>query len=207
MRRTHGGIGHGARGEAPRTRRHGGEHGGYIPRDGPCFPGGSTVPGGGSGRSDLPQQGSTVADGVRRRHDPLPRRTMGRAHEVVVSAMPSSRRELKSSWFQRIVLPGLAFKAVVIGGGYATGRELVEFFLPSGPRGGLAGMVLAMLIWSVVCATTFRLARLWRSLDYRAFFDRLLGKFWPLFDIAYLVCTVLVLSVFGAAAGEIGAAV
>ena len=43
----------------------------------------------------------------------------------------------KSSWFQRYLLPGLAFKAVVIGGGYATGRELAEFFLPSGPRGGL----------------------------------------------------------------------
>ena len=50
--------------------------------------------------------------------------------------------------FRRYVLPGLAFKAVVIGGGYATGRELAEFFLPSGPRGGLAGMLLAMLLWS-----------------------------------------------------------
>ena len=38
------------------------------------------------------------------------------------------------SRFQRFVLPGLAFKAVVIGGGYATGRELAEFFLPAGPR-------------------------------------------------------------------------
>ena len=44
-----------------------------------------------------------------------------------------------SSRFQRFLLPGLAFKAVVIGGGYATGRELAEFFLPSGPWGGLAG--------------------------------------------------------------------
>jgi len=120
--------------------------------------------------------------------------------------MPSSPRELKSSWFQRIVLPGLAFKAVVIGGGYATGRELVEFFLPSGPRGGLAGMVLAMLIWSVVCATTFRLARLWRSLDYRAFFDRLLGPLAVLFELSYYPYIVLILSVFGAAAGALGAA-
>lgn len=41
-----------------------------------------------------------------------------------------------SSWFQRVLLPGFAFKAVIIGGGYATGRELVEFFFPSGPWGG-----------------------------------------------------------------------
>ncbi len=38
--------------------------------------------------------------------------------------------------FQRLVLPGLAFKAAVIGGGYATGRELADYFLPSGPQGG-----------------------------------------------------------------------
>ena len=28
----------------------------------------------------------------------------------------------RPTWFQRILLPSLAFKAVVIGGGYATGR-------------------------------------------------------------------------------------
>jgi uncharacterized membrane protein YkvI len=33
-----------------------------------------------------------------------------------------------STWFQRFLPPGFAFKAVVIGGGYATGRELAEFF-------------------------------------------------------------------------------
>ena len=43
-----------------------------------------------------------------------------------------------SSWFQRFLLPGFAFKAVVIGGGYATGRELVEFFV--GRLGGLLAM-------------------------------------------------------------------
>src|SRR5687768_12620840 len=48
------------------------------------------------------------------------------------------------SIFQRFFLPGFAFKAVVIGGGYATGRELVEFFFPSGPVGGLLGLLLTM---------------------------------------------------------------
>ena len=49
--------------------------------------------------------------------------------------------------FRRYVLPGLAFKAVVIGGGYATGRELAEFFLPAGAWGGVLAMALATLIW------------------------------------------------------------
>ena len=75
-------------------------------------------------------------------------------------------------WFQRYLLPGLAFKAVVIGGGYATGRELAEFFLPSGPRGGVMGMLLAMLVWSAVCALTFMLAQATHAFDYRSFFRR-----------------------------------
>jgi uncharacterized membrane protein YkvI len=111
-----------------------------------------------------------------------------------------------ASWFQRFLLPGFALKAVIIGGGYATGRELAEYFVPAGPWGGLAGMLLATLIWSVVAALTFALARKMRTYDYRAFFEGLLGPGWIAFEIAYLIFVILILAVFGAAAGAIGAA-
>jgi uncharacterized membrane protein YkvI len=110
------------------------------------------------------------------------------------------------SAFQRFVLPGLAFKAVVIGGGYATGREIAEFFLPAGPWGGIAAMAVATVIWCVVCAITFVFARRLRERDYRSFFRALLGRAWPLFEIAYLLFVVLILAVFGAAAGAIASA-
>lgn len=113
---------------------------------------------------------------------------------------------VQPSFFQRFILPGFAFKAVVIGGGYATGRELVEFFFPSGPLGGLAGIALTMVLWSAVCSVTFVLAQATSSFDYRTFFVRLLGRGWVLFEVAYLLLILLVLSVFGAAAGEIGRA-
>lgn len=109
-------------------------------------------------------------------------------------------------WFRRILLPGFAFKAVVIGGGYATGRELAEFFLPNGAWGGVLGMLLAALIWSVVCSATFLFARATASFDYRSFFRNLLGPFWGLFELAYILFMVVVLAVFGAAAGAIGQA-
>jgi uncharacterized membrane protein YkvI len=109
-----------------------------------------------------------------------------------------------SSRFQRFVLPGLAFKAVVIGGGYATGRELAEFFLPSGPQGGLLGMCVAMFFWSLVCALTFALAQASSSADYRSFFKHLLGPGWILFEAVYVLFAILILAVFGAAAGEMG---
>jgi uncharacterized membrane protein YkvI len=111
-----------------------------------------------------------------------------------------------ASWFQRLVLPGLAFKAVLIGGGYAKGRELAEFFLPSGPWGGIAGMLLAMVIWSAVCVATFVFARASGARDYVSFFRALLGRGWFVFEIAYMLFVILILAVFGAAAGALGAA-
>lgn len=108
--------------------------------------------------------------------------------------------------FNRVILPGLAFKAAVIGGGYATGRELASFFLPSGAAGGFKAILLATLIWSVVCALTFAFAFETRSRDYRTFFRALLGRGWFVYEIAFLLALVVILAVFAAAAGEIGSA-
>lgn len=111
-----------------------------------------------------------------------------------------------SDWFRRFLLPGLAFKAVVIGGGYATGRELANFFLPSGPRGGVFGMLLAAAVWSLVCVLTFVFAARTGSRDYRAFFGALLGPFWVVFELAYVLALMVTLAVFAAASGAIGTA-
>src|SRR5690606_6365361 len=107
--------------------------------------------------------------GVRRARGKLPR-------------MTASEPGTTSSWFQRFLLPGFALKAVIIGGGYATGRELAEYFVPAGPWGGLAAMVLAMAIWSLVAALTFALARAMNAYDYRSFFQQLLGPAWVAFE-------------------------
>jgi len=110
------------------------------------------------------------------------------------------------TWFQRFLLPAFAFKAIVIGGGYATGRELAEFFLPSGPWGGIVAMLLATIIWSAVCVVTFVFARATGARDYRSFFQALLGRGWIIFELAYILFVILILAVFGAAAGAIGEA-
>jgi uncharacterized membrane protein YkvI len=107
------------------------------------------------------------------------------------------------TFFQRYLLPGLALKGVIIGGGYATGRELAEYFLVHGPGGALLAMLLATAIWSLVAALTFALALHFRAYDYRSFIARLLGRGWVVFEVCYLLFAVLLLAVFGAAAGEI----
>ena len=120
--------------------------------------------------------------------------------------MQSANTNETASHFQRFWLPGLAFKAVVIGGGYATGRELAEFFLPSGPWGGLAAILVTTLVFSLVCTVTFLFARKVQAWDYVTFFKHLLGPGWVLFEGAYVLFIILILAVYGAAAGAIGAA-
>ena len=112
----------------------------------------------------------------------------------------------RPSWFQRFLLPGFAFKAVVIGGGYATGRELAEFFVSVGPQGGLLAMALSTVLFSLICVVTFLFARMHGSTDYRNFFRNLVGPFWVVYEAAYMFSFILVLAVYGAAAGAIGVA-
>ncbi len=112
----------------------------------------------------------------------------------------------RPTWFQRFLLPGFAFKAVVIGGGYATGRELAEFFVSVGPRGGLLAMALSTVLFSLICVVTFLFARMHGSTDYRNFFRNLVGPFWVVYEAAYMFSFILILAVYGAAAGAIGVA-
>jgi uncharacterized membrane protein YkvI len=107
------------------------------------------------------------------------------------------------STFQRIWLPGFLLQSVMIGGGYATGRELVEFFLSAGPVNGLLAMLVATAMFSIISALSFELARMTMSYNYRSFFHQLLGRGWFLFEIAYFALAILILAVLGAASGEL----
>lgn len=106
------------------------------------------------------------------------------------------------NWFRNYLLPGLVFQSVVIGGGYATGRELIEFFFASGPVGGVLGLLVAGAVFGLVLAAGFEFARVFRAYDYRHFCQALLGRGWVVFEIAFLVQLLLVISVIGSAAGE-----
>lgn len=111
--------------------------------------------------------------------------------------MPTARR------LHALLLPGLTFQGVLIGGGYATGRELVEFFLSYGPWAAVLGTLLSMMLISIVLAYTFEFARMTRSYDYDSFFMRLLGPGRFVFEVAFLALNTLVLAVIGAAAGAL----
>ena len=109
---------------------------------------------------------------------------------------------LEKSFFKKYLLPGFVFQSVLIGGGYGTGRELVEFFLSYGPLGGLMGMLLvSTVMWSLLLAVTFEFSRKFRAYDYRTFFKNLLGPFWFVFEMIYFLYMLIVLAGVGSAAG------
>jgi uncharacterized membrane protein YkvI len=103
----------------------------------------------------------------------------------------------------RYVVPGLVIQAVLVGGGYATGRELVEFFVSKGPLTGLAGLALTSLWISAGSMVAFELARQYRAFDYKSFCRLFLGRFWVLFEVGYYALLLLVLSVLSAAAAKL----
>jgi uncharacterized membrane protein YkvI len=90
-----------------------------------------------------------------------------------------------------------------MGGGYGTGREVVEFFTRYGVLGGLMGISAAACLFALVLASTYEFARVFKVYNYRNFFSELIGPFWIFFEILYLLLFLLVLGVISSAAGSI----
>lgn len=104
--------------------------------------------------------------------------------------------------YAKWLLPGVLFQSTLIGGGYASGREIVEF----GGRFGMNGLwsILVILLgFALLCALAFEFCRVTRSYDYGTFIRGLLGPVWWLFDVLFIVMAVLVIAIVSAATGEV----
>ena len=107
-----------------------------------------------------------------------------------------------ASSFKKYLVPALVFQGVLIGGGYATGREIVEYFMQYGPLGGILGMFgITLIIWAIILALTFEFSRKFQNYDYRSLLKNLLGPFWIIFEIFFVLILVLILAVIGSASG------
>jgi len=102
-----------------------------------------------------------------------------------------------------ILVPSLIFQSIIVAGGYGTGQELIVFFLSLGPAGGLAAIILASVIISLSAMISFEFARIFRARDYRTFFQLLLGRFWFVWEIGFLIGITIFFAILGSAAGEI----
>ena len=103
-------------------------------------------------------------------------------------------------WFSVYIVPGAVFQSVLVGGGYGTGRETVEYVTQAGAGGGVVAVALFFLTLTLVLAASFEFARVFRTYDYRHFFQRLLGRAWWLFEALAVLLMVLILAVVISAA-------
>lgn len=81
-------------------------------------------------------------------------------------------------WISIYLVPGAVFVSVVLGGGYGTGREVVEYFTRYGMQGGMLGIGVATVAFALILIATYEFARVHQAYDYRTFFQHLLGRWW-----------------------------
>jgi uncharacterized membrane protein YkvI len=104
--------------------------------------------------------------------------------------------------FGTLVLPAIVLQSVVIGGGYATGREVVAYGAKYGALGALAVAVI-FVGFTLTSILVFEFARVCDAYDYKRFVRALVGPAWPLFDLLYLAMGTIVIAVMIAAAGRV----
>lgn len=109
---------------------------------------------------------------------------------------------MRRDW-KRVILPGLVFQSVLVGGGYGTGAEIARYFGRQGLWGGLMGFGVTALVWGVLCGLSFDFARVFRTWDYGSMLSVLLGPWAPLYDVCYAVMTLIVLGVVNATAVQL----
>ncbi len=99
------------------------------------------------------------------------------------------------------VFPAAVFQSVLIGGGYGTGRETVEYVTQAGGAGGVLSVLWFFVVLTVVLGASFEFARVFRTFDYRHFFKTLLGHAWWTYEVLAVLLLLLVLAVVISAAG------
>lgn len=108
----------------------------------------------------------------------------------------------KRSLFKTYLNPGFVLMSVMIGGGFATGREIVQFGGMFGAKGWIVGLFIA-IGFSILAMLSFEIARLYRAYDYRTHLSIYAGPMAIVFDIFFLILSLLCMSVMASATGNV----
>ena len=104
--------------------------------------------------------------------------------------------------FESLLLPAIVAQSMIIGGGYSTGREIVQYTGRFGPRAWV-GVVIILVLFCGLSALAFELARIGKAYDYKSWIRLLIGPLWPLFDLLILVAMLLTIAVMSAGMGSV----
>lgn len=84
---------------------------------------------------------------------------------------------MKRKWYP-ILAVGFTYAAMLMGGGFSTGREIVQFHARFG-TGGVFSLIVAAIALSYVGVVALSLAVRWKTFDYKSFVMTLYRTFLP----------------------------
>ena len=104
--------------------------------------------------------------------------------------------------YGKYLLPGVLIQSVLIGGGYATGREVYEYGAKFGAYGWVSGITIA-IGFALLAVLTFELCRIYKTYDFKSFIEKVIGPLWPVMDVLTVLIAILLIAVMAAATGSI----
>ncbi len=104
--------------------------------------------------------------------------------------------------YAKYVLPGVLLQSVLIGGGYATGREIYSYGAKFGAMGWISGLTIG-IGFALFAFLTFEIYRMYKVYDYKNFIKKVIGPLWPVMDILTVLIAIMLIAVMAAATGSI----
>lgn len=104
--------------------------------------------------------------------------------------------------YAKYILPGVLLQSVLIGGGYATGREIFSYGAKFGAMGWISGLTIG-IGFALFAFLTFEICRIYKVYDYKNYIKQVIGPLWPVMDILTVLIAILLIAVMAAATGSI----
>ena len=104
--------------------------------------------------------------------------------------------------YAKYILPGVLLQSVLIGGGYATGREIYSYGAKFGAFGWIAGLTIG-IGFALFAFLTFEICRIYQVYDYKNYIKQVIGPLWPVMDVLTVLIAILLIAVMAAATGSI----
>ena len=104
--------------------------------------------------------------------------------------------------YAKYILPGVLLQSVLIGGGYATGREIYSYGAKFGAMGWISGLTIG-ISFALFAFLTFEICRIYKVYDYKNYIRQVIGPLWPVMDILTVLIAIVLIAVMAAATGSI----
>ena len=113
-----------------------------------------------------------------------------------------SLKKFYEGGYAKYILPGVLLQSVLIGGGYATGREIYSYGAKFGAMGWISGLTIG-IGFALFAFLTFEICRIYKVYDYKNYIKQVIGPLWPVMDVLTVLIAIMLIAVMAAATGSI----